>query len=125
MRVIQAANTSEFDNIDGMSCIDYWDNNAPNKQETIRFCRATGDSGTEEDRIVGGHVLGFDGDVPHVYITPILSSVNTSENPLTFDVDVSDLIQVPIEDERAIIIMDENKKRLHMLSTMLRMKELM
>lgn len=125
IKVIQAANTSDFDRINGESCITYWEENKPNNHEPIRFCRATLTPATIENDIVGGHVLAYVDDEPHVFITPILSSVNTSEDPMSFDVNDSDLVQVPIEDEEAILNMDENKKRLKMLSAILRMKELM
>ena len=110
--VCNAANTSEFDKIGGKSCIKYWDEHTPNKTESIRFCRATYKYGTEEDPIIGGHVLAILGGKPRVFITPILKSYNTANDPKGFSVSTDDLVPVPAADEQAILNMKGNVDRL-------------
>lgn len=122
IKVIQAANTSSYDKIDECSCIEFWRNN--NSGRDSATCRATDEQGTQTDPIVGGHVIGIINNTPHVYIVPILNSVNVSEDPLTFDVDESDLVQVPSHDEQIILNDPQNRIRKIMLNAR-RMKDLM
>ena len=112
IKVIQAVNTSDYDQIDGLSCIKYWENNTPYRQESVRYCRATLHYATETDSLVGAHVIGIVDGQPHVYITPILSSVNTSNDPESFMVDTKDLVRIPLKDEQAILLDRANKMRI-------------
>ena len=113
MRVIQAVNTSKFDDINGKSCIDYWRSQRPYRDDSC--CRATKEKAQGDDKIVGGHVIGYANGFPHVYITPILSSVNKEHNIITFNVAEADLVQVPLQDERAILSDPDNKELLRRL----------
>ena len=122
IKVIQAVNTSEYDVINGCSCIEYWTKNISGRDSST--CRATGRQETLNDSIVGGHVIGIINNTPHVYIVPILNSVNVSEDPMTFDVDESDLVQVPFHDEQIILNDPQNRIRKKMLNAR-RMKDLM
>ena len=110
MRVIQAVNTSKFDDINGKSCIDYWRSQRPYRDDSC--CRATQKKAQGDDKIVGAHVIGYANGSPHVYITPILNSVNTSGSPFAFNVAEADLVQVPLQDERAILSDPDNKELL-------------
>ena len=122
IKVIQAANTSSYDKIDECSCIEFWRNNNSGRDSVT--CRATDEQGTQTDPIVGGHVIAIFNNTPHVYIVPILNSVNVSDYPLTFDVDESDLVQVPFHDEQIILNDPQNRIRKIMLNAR-RMKDLM
>ena len=124
IKVCQAANTSDFDLINGISCLNYWQMKSPNLQEPICYCRAKRKEGTADDPLVGGHVIGLIGGVPHIFITPILNSVNVSDEPRVFEVNMDDLVRVPNEDELAILADNENKKRTGCLQEILRMIEL-
>ena len=106
IKVINAANTTAYDTIDGMSCIDYWRRACPRADSS--FCRAKHEQGTEDDIIVGGHVISVDNLEPHVFITPILRSVNNDEYYPPFDVSCVDLVRVPLEMERAILSDPDN-----------------
>ena len=122
IKVIQAVNTSEYDVINGCSCIEYWTKNKSGRDSST--CRATGRQGTLNDSIVGGHVIGIINNIPHVYIVPILNSVNASDNPLMFDVEENDLLQVPCNDEQEILNDSMNRTRKIMLNVR-RVKNLM
>ena len=113
MRVIQAVNTSNYDHINGRNCIDYWRSQRPYNRSG--YCRATNRLPQGTDSIVGGHVIGYENGFPHVYITPILSSVNTERNIITFNVVETDLVRVPLQDERAIMSDPENRELLRKL----------
>lgn len=125
MTVYQAVNTSEYDNINGMSCHEYWKRNNPHVKDSICFCRATSEYGTEDDPIVGGHVIGLDNGEPHVYITPILNSVNKKNDPKIFNVDEVNLVQVPTDDEKAILSDKENQQIVRCLEELSKLKRLM
>ncbi len=120
IKVIQATNTEEYDQIDGNSCIRYWINNHPNGYDSS-FCRATPKVGTQSDPIVGGHVIAIVDGAPHVYITPIRNSVNVKDDPLTFDVDPDDLVKVPENDERQLLADGENIRRYRQLKSFIGM----
>ncbi len=124
IKVIQATNTEEYDQIDGNSCIRYWINNHPNGYD-ITFCRATKKIGTQSDFIVGGHVIAIVDGTPHVYITPIRNSVNVKDRPKMFDVDPDDLVEVPEDDERNILADEENIIRYKCLDNIIKMNKLM
>lgn len=124
IKVIQATNTEEYDQIDGNSCIRYWINNHPNGYDSS-FCRATPKVGTQSDPIVGGHVIAIVDGAPHVYITPIRNSVNVKDDPKIFDVEQNDLVEVPEDDERNILADKENITRYTQLESIIRMSELM
>ncbi len=113
MRVIQAVNTSNYDQINGRSCIDYWCTQRPFRRSD--YCRVTNKIPQGTDSIVGGHVLGYENGSPHVYITPILSSVNKEHRIITFNVTDTDLVRVPLADEKAILSDPENKELLRKL----------
>ena len=53
-RVCNALNTSDYDMIDGMDCIDYW---SVSKNEKARYCRVSRKEETPDDKLVGGHVI--------------------------------------------------------------------
>ena len=125
MKVIQAVNTQDYDSIDGLSCIAYWKRENPYSADPIRYCRATLAPATPQDAIVGGHVIGIKNGTPHVYITPILNSVNASGNPEIFGVDERDLVRVPDEHEQAILADNDNRHKRSMLEEIERMNELM
>ena len=100
-RVCNALNTSDYDMIDGMDCIDYW---SVSKNEKARYCRVSRKEETPDDKLVGGHVITFNALVPHVYIVPMLSSYNARKEKLeSFDVDENSLVRVPEEQERKIL----------------------
>ena len=118
VKVCQAVNTTNYDTINGDSCINYWNNNAPNDRQAILMCRATSGNDSEDDPIVGGHVIGINNHYPHVYIVPILRSVNTSGNPRIFSVEEEDLVQVPTNQENAILADRENQNLARILASM-------
>ena len=124
IKVIQAVNTSNYDQIGGLSCIKYWENNTPNRHDSISYCRATRSYITEDDQLVGAHVIGIVDDVPHVYITAIKDSVNKSNDPEIFDVDMADLVAVPTDHEQKILEDKDNQDLLKKLSLLMRMKDM-
>lgn len=113
--VIQAENTNEFDRINGGTCIAYWRNNVPQSEDSFSYCRATHRYGTQSDILVGGHVIGIVDGMPHVFITPILDSVNKSDNPKIFEVDERDLVQVPSADEQVLLTDKDNQRLVEVL----------
>lgn len=124
IRVLQAVNTSDYDNIQGRSCIDYWSDNATNNRDA-NYCRATDERGDEDNPIVGGHVIAVINGRPHIYITPILNNVNLTRDPAIFKVDTEDLAQVPTDDENAILADIENQKLVSALIELDRIDNLM
>ena len=115
IKVIQAVNTSDYDQIGGLNCIKFWEENTPGRTDSIAYCRATHCWATESDPLVGAHVIGIVNGEPHVYITPIKDSVNKSNKPGVFKVQLTDLVPVPKADEQKILKDKENQELLKCL----------
>ena len=99
--VCNALNTSDYDVIDGKDCITYW--REKKHRLKVTWCRACHNPNSDEDAIVGGHVMTVFG-TPHIYITPIHDSCNKLQKKLdAFPVDESDLVPVPKDQETAIL----------------------
>ena len=110
IKVCNALNTSDYDEINGMDCLEYW---AQEKNEQPWICRCSGRIETKDDRLVGGHVISIDNYTPHVYIVPMLSSYNSMKNNLkAFNVDESSLVRVPADQERKILMDPANVKEI-------------
>lgn len=105
--VCNALNTSPYDIIDGMSCLEYWQHHRPFLN--IQKCRACGKVGTEDNPIVGGHVISILGGERHVFITPIHEKCNLKRGKLfPFVVYASNLYPIPAEDEKRILADEDN-----------------
>lgn len=50
-----------------------------------------------------------------MFITPILDSVNKSDNPKIFEVDERDLVQVPSADEQVLLTDKDNQRLVEVL----------
>ena len=88
-------------------------------------CRAKHNGDEPNSPIVGGHVIGFMEDIPHVYIVPMHSSCNLKKQNLDpFRVFRYDLIRVPYPDERAILNMKSNKLQIDRMKKYVQRKTL-
>lgn len=109
-KVCNALNTTDYDQIDGLDCIDYW---SEKRNEPARFCRVSHKEGTPGNKLVGGHVITIDKGTPHVYIVPMLSSYNAmKENLPAFFVDDESLVEVPRDQEQKILSDPDNIKEI-------------
>jgi hypothetical protein len=100
--VCNALNTSKYDSIDGMSCIDYWCNT--HNQNSAEFCRACGERAKDGDDIIGAHVMSLNETPRHVYIVPMHRSCNSKQADLgSFEVDEYNLSSVPSTQENKIL----------------------
>ena len=103
-----ALNTSDYDTIEGQSCIDFWLSHKNGRR--IVLCPVCHDL-LKKSEAVGGHVIVFDGKDNYVCITPMHSDCNTKrEKAGPFEVLEADLVRVPEEDEEAILADPDNKK---------------
>ena len=107
MKVINALNTEQYDEIDNLSCIDYWRRHHPGGDD--RHCRACGCEVGEQNPIVGAHVMDVSIIDPHVYIVPLCKNCNDRRADLpAFDTLQANLARVPAEMEQAILSDPEN-----------------
>lgn len=118
--VCNAVNTSDYDIIDGKTCIEYW----LDKRTLPVFCPVCHKQLKKEDA-VGGHVINLFGK-KHVFITPMHGACNSKkEKAAFFKVHEPDLVKIPKEDEQKILKDPENGRLLRLLinaivSTMIR-----
>ena len=103
--VCNALNTEEYDKIEGKSCIDYW---CEKTGGLWFYCRACHSLIEPSNGIVGGHVIDFLSETPHIYITPIHDICNKRKGELPyFLVAENDLVRIPKADEEQKILNDE------------------
>lgn len=114
IKVCNALNTSDYDEIEGMNCIDYWDEHVLNRTCDRDICRKSKNPASEDDIIVGAHVIGYKDQRLGVFIVPILKSYNGKKGNLEpFCVDEDDLVRIPNrEDERKILLDKDNQQQI-------------
>ena len=105
--VCNALNTSDYDVIEGMSCIDYWCKT--HNQSNAEICRACGKRAKDDDEIIGAHVMSLNETPRHVYVVPMHRSCNSRQAGLgSFEVDEFNLSIVPANQEKKILNDPEN-----------------
>lgn len=114
IKVFNAINTSDYDKIEGKDCIDYWDDNVIDRTYDRNVCRKSKEKASEDDSIVGAHVIGYTSQGLGVFIVPMLKSNNNKkENLEPFEVEENDLVRIPNEeDERKILLDKENQEQI-------------
>lgn len=114
IKVFNAINTSDYDKIEGKDCIDYWDDNVIDRTYDRNVCRKSKEKASEDDIIVGAHVIGYKDQRLGVFIVPILKSYNGKKGNLEpFCVDEDDLVRIPNrEDERKILLDKDNQQQI-------------
>lgn len=114
IKVCNAINTSDYDKIEGKDCIDYWDEHAIHRTCDRDICRKSKEKASEDDSIVGAHVIGYTSQGLRVFIVPILKSFNDKKGNLEpFEVEENDLVRIPNEeDERKILLDKENQEQI-------------
>ena len=107
--VCNALNTVDYDTIEGKPCIDYW---CEKTSGLWFYCRACHSWIEPSNPVVGGHVIDFLSETPHVYITPIHDRCNKQRETLPyFFVSPTDLVRIPNPEEEQKILSDEDNIR--------------